>query len=269
MNSRPLPSFFLTARAAAAREILSHRLNRFLHAHVLLVSVAGLLPLFTAGDEFSRGAAWWLLHAVLYAVSLSALLLGLSSAQAEAEEFTWLLGQPAGIGPWLAGKAAALTLLVGFAAWLLAVPTLCAGGYSPELLLATAGASGVSAICALLGLALGFWVRDGVRGVVAALGAWFALLFGTDFLLLALAGAPGVEAQPDAWVAPLMINPFDAFRVTVLFSVEHAAFSGLEAGRLAGWWVSHANVWLASVSVFWIGIAGATAWLGARRRIDA
>ena len=258
----------MIVRAAAGREVLSHRLNRFLHAHVALVLVAGFLPLLTPGDALARGAAWWLLHAVLYAVSLSALLLGLSSAHAEADEFTWLLGQPAGIGPWLAGKALALTALVMIAATLLSVPVLCAGGASRELFVASAGAAGVSAVCALAGLALGFWIRDSVRGLIAAVAAWFILLFGTDLLLLAIAGGAATQQHPDFWVAALMANPLDAFRVTVLFSVERAAFSGIDAGRLTGWWVTHAATWLAVVFTVWAGGSAALAWLGARRRTD-
>jgi Cu-processing system permease protein len=269
MNSRALPTVIGVVRAAAGREILSHRLNRFLHAHVLLVLVASFLPLFTPGDALARGAAWWLLHAVLYAISLSALLLGLSSAHAEADEFTWLLGQPAGIGPWLAGKAVALTGLVVLAAALLGVPALCAGGASRELFIAVAGAAGVSAVCALVGLALGFWIRDSVRGLIAAVAGWFVLLFGTDLLLLAVAGGAATQQHPDFWVGALMANPLDAFRVTVLFSVERAAFSGIDAGRLTSWWVAHATLWLAVVFAIWsVGSAG-VAWLGARRRTDA
>lgn len=268
MNSRPLPSFLNVARAAASRECVSHRLNRFLHAHVLLVLTAGLLPLLTPGDALARGAAWWLLHAVLYAISLSSLLLGLSSAHAETEEFTWLLGQPAGITPWLAGKAAALTCLVAAASSLLVLPTWFAGGGSHELLLAAFGAAGVSAVCALVGLALGFWIRDSVRGLIAAIATWFVLLFGTDLLLLAVAGAPAMQDRPDLWTAALMANPLDAFRVTVLFAVERAAFSGLDAGRLTSWWVAHATTWLALVFLLWFAVSAGVAWLGARRRTD-
>lgn len=267
-NLRRLPSFYAVARVAAGREVLSHRLNRFLHAHVLLVVTAGLLPLLTPGDAMARGAAWWLLHAVLYAISLSALLLGLSSAHAEADEFTWLLGQPAGIEPWLAGKAVALTALVILAATLLSVPTMAAGGGSRDLWLATAGAAGVSAVCALGGLALGFWIRDSVRGLIAAVAVWFVLLFGTDLLLLATAGASSTQLHPDFWVAALMANPLDAYRVTVLFSVERAAFSGIDAGRLTSWWVEHAATWLLVVFVLWATGSAGAAWLGVRRRTD-
>lgn len=263
-----LPSRRGIVVAALRREWLSHRLNRFLYAHLALVLAAGLLPLLTPGDALSRGAAWWLLHAVLYAVSLSALLLGLSSAQAEAEEFVWLLGQPAGIGPWLGGKTLALVLLAGISSALLGLPSALLGGASAGLALAAAGAAGVAVVCALAGLAIGFWVRDNVRGLIAAVALWFLFLFGTDLLLLAVAGAPWVQRLPDLWVAPLMLNPFDAYRVTVLFTVEQAAFSGLQAGRLAAWWVEHAASWLALLLVAWSLIAWAAAWLGARRRAD-
>lgn len=266
--SPALPSFLGVARAAAGRECLSHRLNRFLHAHLALLVLAGLLPLFTPGAAFSEGAAWWLLHAVLYAVSLSALLLGLSSAQAEAEEFVWLHGQPAGVGPWLCGKAAALALLVIGGAGALVAPALIAGGASRELLLVGVGAAGISAVSALAGLALGFWVRDGVRGLIAAVLLWFVLLFGTDLLLLGVAGMPWVQANPDAWVAAMMLNPLDAFRVTVLFAVERAAFSGLDAGSLASWWVNHATTWLALLLFGWCALLAVLAWLGACRRTD-
>jgi hypothetical protein len=256
------------ARAAMRREWLSHRLNRFLYAHLALVTVAGLLPLLTPGEALARGAAWWLLHAVLYAVSLSSLLLGLSSAQAEAEEFPWLLGQPAGVGPWLAGKALTLIALTGSSALLLGLPAAIAGGGTPELALATTGAAGVSIVCALGGLAMGFWIRDSVRGLIGAVAAWLGLLFGTDLLLLALAGAPFVQAHPDLWVAPLMANPLDAYRVMVLFAVERAAFSGLDVGHLAGWWSRHAPAWLALLTGAYASLAVALAWLGARRRLD-
>jgi ABC-2 type transport system permease protein/Cu-processing system permease protein len=268
MNLLPLPSFFAVARAAAGREFLSHRLNRFLHAHLLLVLAAGFLPLLTPGEALARGAAWWLLHAVLYAVSLSALLLGLSSAQAEAEEFAWLLGQPTGMGAWLAGKAGALVALAIGAAALLIAPAAVAGGASPALALVGAGAAGVSVVGALAGLAIGFWIRDNVRGLIVAVLVWLVALFGTDLAMLALAGAPFAQRHPDLWVAPLMANPLDAFRITVLFAVERAAFGGSGAGRLTGWWVANAPFWLATVLFAWAASSTALAWLGARRRVD-
>ncbi|MGC4074123.1 MAG: hypothetical protein QM760_16745 [Nibricoccus sp.] len=263
-----LPSPSGVVGAALKREWLSHRLNRFLYAHLLLVLVAGALPMLTPGEALARGAAWWLLHAVLYAVSLSALLLGLSSAHAESEEFVWLLGQPSGLGPWLGGKIIALIGLAGVSSALIGVPSALMGGFNSDLAVAAGGAAAVAVVCSMTGLAIGFWIRDSVRGLIVAVAAWLVMLFGVDFLLLALAGAPFAQANPDVWVAPLMLNPLDAYRITVLFSVERAAFSGLDAGRLAGWWSAHAALWLAVLSTMWSAFAVLVAWLGARRRID-
>ncbi len=268
MNAPPVPSSIVVALAAGRREWLSHRLNWFLYAHLALVLLAGALPMLTPGEALARSSAWWLLHAVLYAVSLSALLLGLSSAHAESEEFVWLLGQPAGIGPWLAGKAGALVALVGGSALLLGLPPLLAGAASREFALATIGAAGVSVVCALAGLVMGFWIRDHVRGLIAAVAVWFLFLFGAGLLLLALAGAPFAQGNPDLWVAPLMLNPFDAYRVMILFAVEQAAFSGIDSGRLAGWWAGHAPFWLGVITAIWSIAALSLAWLGARRRLD-
>ena len=69
MHIRPQ---LLTFRAALRREIAEHRLNRFLHVHVALCAVVGLLPLFTP-DAAERSAPAWALQSVLYCLSLSAL----------------------------------------------------------------------------------------------------------------------------------------------------------------------------------------------------
>lgn len=268
MNTVTIPSRFGVIGASMRREWLSHRLNRFLHAHVALVLVAGFLPLLSPGEALGRGAPWWLMHAVLYAVSLSAVLFGLSSSQAEAEELPWILGQPTGVGTWLAGKIAALAAIVAMSTALLGAPVALAGAGSVELAITVTGASAVSVVCALLGFVVGAWIRDPARGLAAALAMWLVLLFGVDLLLLAIAGVPWIQGNPDVWVAPLMASPLDAFRVTVLFAVERAAFSSIQPGRLAGWWSAHAPLWLAVLTVAWSAFAFVAAWLGARRRLD-
>lgn len=268
MNATNIPSRTGVFGASMQREWLSHRLNRFLYAHIALVLVAGTLPLLSPGDALGRGAPWWLMHAVLYAVSLSAVLFGLSSSQAEAEEMPWILGQPSGIGTWLAGKVAALVGVVATSTALLGLPVAIAGAGSPELVTTVGGASAVAVVCAMLGFAMGTWVRDPVRGLATALGLWLVLLFGVDLLLLAIAGSPWVQRNPDLWTVPLMASPLDAFRLTVLFEVEKAAFVGLQPARLAGKWAAHSELWLAILTAGWTTIAFATAWLGARRRLD-
>ena len=89
--------------ATFRREMAEHRLNRFLHVHLTLCALTGLLPLFTP-DAAARSAPAWVLQSVLYCLSLSSLLLGLSAAHGDAEEFPVLFTQFAGRATWLAGK---------------------------------------------------------------------------------------------------------------------------------------------------------------------
>jgi Cu-processing system permease protein len=254
--------------AAFLREITAQRLSRFLHVHLVLALAAGSLPLLTPADA-AGAAPWWVLQAVLYCLSLSAMLLGLSSAHGEADEFALLFSQPAPRWAWLLGKAAGLAVLLLPAALLLVVPAALAGGITRPLVTLAVAAAGVSLALAAVGLGLGFWVRDGVRGLLATLAAWFVLLFGTDLLLLALAGAPWLHANPSAWVLPLMLNPLDALRVTVLFAIEQTATTGMDAGLLATWWIEHAGLWLGVLLTAWClgGLAASLA--GARRSLDS
>ena len=254
--------------AAFRRELAAHRLNRFLHVHLGLAVAAGCLPLFTASDA-TASAPWWVLQAVLYCLSLSAMLLGLSSAHGEVDEFPLLFAQPAPRWAWLLGKAAGLATLLVPAACLLVVPAALLGGLSRALLTMAMAAGGVTIAMAAVGLAVGFWIRDGVRGLLATLGAWFVLLFGTDLLLLSVAGAPWVHANATLWVLPLMLNPLDALRITVLFSIEDTAPSGVDTGALAGWWIANGGVWLAVIVSTWTALGLLAGLAGARRRVDA
>lgn len=254
--------------AAFRREIAAHRLNRFLHVHFGLATAVGLLPFFTPVDA-AGAAPWWVLQGVLYCLSLSSMLLGLSSAHGEAEEFPLLFAQPAPRGAWLVGKSAGLASLLVPAALLLVLPAALMGGLTRTLLLMMLASAGVTVALAAVGLAVGFWVRDGVRGLLATLGSWFVLLFGTDLLLLAVAGAPWVHANATLWILPLMLNPLDALRITVLFGIEDTAPAGLDAGALAGWWISNGGLWLAVLLSAWTVASLLAGLAGARRQVDA
>lgn len=256
-----------TFDAAFRRELAEHRLNRFLHVHVALCAIVALLPLFTP-DAASRAAPAWVLQAVLYCLSLSSLLLGLSAAHGDADEFPMLFTQPVSRGAWLAGKAAALVAMLVPASALLVVPTALTSGLTSLAVFVAAAAAGVCVVFALLGLAVGFWVRDHVRGLLLALGLWFGLLFGLDLVLLALSGAPIVQAHPTAWVVPLMVNPLSALRVTMLFAFEQTAPASIGTSTLVQWWLANGGLWLAMLLAAWV--AG-TFWLGlagAQRRLD-
>lgn len=265
---RPRPHALAALAATFRRELAAQRLNRCLHAHLALAGVAGLLPLFTP-DDAAGAAPLWSLQATLYGLSLSALVLGLSAAHGESEERELLFAQPVSRGAWLGGKTVALIALVAPAALLLVVPAAFAGGISRPLAATAAAAAGLSVTLSVIGLALGLWVRDHVRGLLLTIGVWLALVFGSDLLLLGIAGSPWIEGHPSAWVAALMANPLDAFRVTVLFVIEDAAWVPDEPGRLAAWWLSHAGAWLMALFAAWTVAGFAAALAGTRRRIDA
>ncbi|HEY0947795.1 MAG TPA: hypothetical protein VGD81_21100 [Opitutaceae bacterium] len=259
----------LDARALAAtfaREFLSYRINRFLHLHVALMLAIGLLALLAPPEAAAPGTAWWVQNGVLYVASLSALLLGLSSAQAETEEFALLFTQPLRLGEWVAGKCAGLLCVVAPSAALLVLPTLFTAGGSPLLLGAALSAAAVSVLLAWTGLALGFWIHDPVRGLIAALAVWCVLLFGVDLLLILIGGSTWIHEHPLPWVAVLMLSPLDAYRVTLLFVVERAAFDSSGLDPLTRYWLDHAETWLAICMTAWSTVAAWAAAVGARRR---
>lgn len=263
-----MPASLTTLRATFARELAEHRLNRFLHVHLALCAVIGLLPLFTP-DDAAAAAPLWVLQGVLYCLSLSAVLLGLSAAHGDIEESALLFTQPVRRSTWLAGKTAALIAMLAPASLLLVAPTALTSGGTASLLTVALGAGGVCLGMALLGLAAGFWVRDHVRGLLVALGLWFLLLFGTDLVLLAVAGAPWAQAHQDVWVLPMMLNPLAAWRVTVLFGLERAAPAGVGATPLIGWWLGHGGLWLTALLAVWVAATFGVSVAGARRRLDA
>lgn len=252
--------------ATCAREFLSYRINRFLYLHGALMLTIGALALLAPPEAAATGAAWWVLNGVTYVASLSALLLGLSSAQAEAEEFTMLFSQPLRPELWVCGKCLGLLAVAVPAAALLVLPSLFAAGSSALLLGAGAAAAGVTVLWAWIGLALGLWILDPVRGLIAALATWVALLFGVDLLLILIGGASWVHEHPAPWVAALMLSPVDAYRVTLLFVLERAAFSGADLHPLTRWWLDHPGTWLAICVVAWSGVAASAAVVGAARR---
>jgi Cu-processing system permease protein len=253
--------------ATVRRELAEHRLNRFLHVHLTLCAVAGLLPLLTP-DAMERSVPAWASHAVIYCLSLSALLLGLSAAHGDADEFSILFTQPVGRAAWLAGKAAALIALLVPASLLLVVPALVLDGLTALLPLVAAAAAGVCVALAMLGLAVGLWIRDNVRGLLAALGLWFVLLCGIDLALLAVSGSSWGRDHQQAWVLPVMLNPLSALRVTMMFALERTAPAGIDSDALVGWWLSHPMAWLVCLLSAWTALLFGLGVLGARRRID-
>jgi len=264
VTSRTL-AFSRAVPATLRREWLSHRINRFFYWHLALLVAAGTLAVFVAPAQAESGVAWFILNAVLYAVSLSSLLFGLSSSQAESEELPFLATQPTGLGPWVIGKALGLASMVAPASLLLVVPGWITNGWSPLLGQLASASAGICIVLALLGLAIGLWIREPVRALIVAIGVWFALLFATDLLLLLAAGSPWIRDHAALWVVPLMANPLDALRIMVMLTLERAAFSSLGSTPLVQWWIANAGTWLAACLLLWSLAAVAAAIAGATR----
>jgi hypothetical protein len=251
--------------ATLSREFLSYRINRFLHVHVGLMLVVGMLALLAPPEAAAPGTAWWVFNSVAYVGSLSALLFGLSSAQAEIREFPMLFTHPIGTSDWILGKALGLFSVVAPSAVLLVLPTLCVSGPSLPLLGAAAAAAGVGLLLAWLGLCLGLWIREPTRGLIAALGSWWVLLFAVDFGLILLGGASWVHASRAPWIAVLMLSPLDAYRVCLLFTLERSAFAASELHPLTRWWLAHPIAWFSVCLALWSGACLALAVRGANR----
>ncbi len=255
------------ARVTVARELLSYRVNRFLYLHLALMLGIGALALLGPPEAAAQGTSWWVLNGVIYVASLSTLLLGLSSAQAEVEEFALLFTHPLPVAAWVAGKCVGLCVVVVPAALLLVLPTLIASGYSGLLVGTAFCAAGLSLLFAWLGLAVGLWIQDPVRGLIAALALWCVLLFGIDLGLLLIGGAPWVHEQRAPWVAVLMLSPLDAYRITLLFVLERAAFSGGDLHPLTRWWLENAALWLGLCLAGWSALVFGIAVRAAHRRV--
>ena len=125
----------------------------------------------------------------------------------------------------------------------------------------------MSVLLAWIGLALGLWIQDAVRGLIAALVVWCGLLFGIDLLLILIGGSPWIHENPVPWVSALMLSPLDAYRVTLLFVVERAAFGGSNLHPLTQWWLDHPAAWLSLCLAGWsTAVAFVAVWGASYRR---
>ena len=255
-----------TGWATLQREWLSFRINRFLHVHALLMLAIGVLALIAPPEAGAYGGSWWLFNGTTYVASISALLLGLSSAQAEVDEFPLLFTQPIALSGWVAGKFGALLTVTFSAALLLVFPIAFAFGFSAVVFGSALGAAMVTCLWAWLGAALGLSIEDPVRGLIAALLAWFVLIFGFDLGLILLGGSSWVRANPGAWVSAMMASPMDAYRVGLLFALEGVAFSGADLHPLTRWWLRNPLLWMTLCLGGWSVLALIVALRAARQR---
>ncbi len=229
--------------------------NRFLYGFSAVVLASGLAPYFLTGGDVRATAPLVLLQAVLYLVSLFAMLIGLSSAHGEHEESAVLLSHPVSRPGIVAGKFLALwaTLALGLVG--LIVPSLLANGGVQQLLLLGCGGVLIAGTFLSFGLAIGMTCRNQTRGLILGILVWLLFLVGFDALALVGAGSAFFQDRTAIWVGQLMLNPLDAFRIAGLFLFQEVPEAVAGDKGLVKWWLNHLGGWLGVISIAWMGLA--------------
>ena len=202
------------------------------------------------GEDVNATAVFYVQIAI-YFVSLFALLAGVGSAQAEREEWQLLFTQPLPRAACVVGKFCALLLMFGGVLLLMFLPGLLAG-LPIRVLVALYFETLVLAVTFIaFGLTAGYFAHDRAQGLIAGVSMWLLLLFGLDLVALFAARWSAIQSVPDLWVALLMCNPLDSFRINALFALQQIPAEAANKTPLASWWIAHANVWLITIAVVW------------------
>ncbi len=233
-------------RALLLRELRGALVNRYFQAFSALALGGGLAAV--ALSEAPNAAAFFILQIALNFVSLFALLAGVSSARAENGEWPVLFAQPVPRAACVLGKFAALWGIFSGVLALLFIPALFAEGSPAALAQLYLHTLGLAAIFGSLGLCAGIIGHDRVQALVLGVSAWLFLLFGVDLIALFAAQWDSLQKVPDLWVALLMANPLDAFRIQALFAMEQIPAEAANKTPLAAWWLTHASMCFAIVS---------------------
>lgn len=237
------------ARALFTREFRLALINRYFHVFSALALVGGLAAALFSEDANATG--FFHLQVALYFVSLFALLAGVGSAQAEREEWQLLFTQPLPRSSYVIGKFFALALILAGVLLLLFLPPLFAGAnlrMMAQLYLQTFVLAATFLAC---GLAAGYFANDRAQALIVGVSAWLLLLFGVDLVALFAARWSGIQKFPDLWVALLMLNPLDSFRIEALFALQQIPAEAANKTPLAGWWTAHAGAWFAGIAMAW------------------
>jgi ABC-type transport system involved in multi-copper enzyme maturation permease subunit len=237
------------ARALFAREFRLALINRHFHVLSALALAGGIAAALFSEDANATG--FFHLQIALYFVSLFALLAGVGSAQSERDEWQLLFSQPLPRPFYVIGKFFALVSIFAGVLLLLFLPPLFSGARAAalaQLYLQTLLLAGAFLAC---GLAAGYFAHDRAQALILGVSGWLLLLFGIDLLALFAARWSGIQQVPDLWVALLMLNPLDSFRIEALFALEQIPAEAANKTALAGWWTAHAGIWFAAIAVFW------------------
>jgi ABC-type transport system involved in multi-copper enzyme maturation permease subunit len=242
------------------RELHAALLNRYFQVFSALALLGGISAAVFAED--ANASAFFVLQIALYFVSLFAVLVGVSSARAESEEWPMLFTQPVPRAAYPIGKFCALWAIFSGVLLLLFVPAVFAGAAWSRIATLYFQTLGLAAAFGSVGLCAGFLARDRVQGLIFGVSAWLLLLFGVDLIALFAARWPLMQKTPDLWVAALMLNPLDAFRIQALFAMEQIPAEAANKTPLASWWIAHASAWFPIIACIW---TGALLWLTSAR----
>lgn len=235
--------------ALLSREFRLAIVSRYFHVFSALALLGGIAAAVFSEDAST--ASFFHLQIALYFVSLFALLAGVNSAQAEREEWHLLFTQPLRRPVFVVGKFFALAAIFAGVLLLLFLPAVFGGTgvagtarlYAETLLLAAAFLA--------CGLAAGYFGHDRAQALIIGVSGWLLLLFGLDLIALFAAQWSGIQRWPDLWVALLMLNPLDSFRIDALFALQQIPAEAASKTTLASWWTAHAGSWFAGIAVIW------------------
>jgi ABC-2 type transport system permease protein/Cu-processing system permease protein len=258
--NRTLP-FFTEAsslRALLLREFHAALVNRYFQVFAALSLLGGLATVVFS--ENANAIGFFVVQIALFLVSLFALLAGVSSAQAEREEWQLMFSQPVPRIAYVIGKFTAyLSIFAGVLA-LLFLPAVFGGATARVIAILYLQTLLLAAAFLALGLTAGFLAHDGAQALIIGACAWLLLLFGVDLVGLLAARLDVVQKIPDVWVSLLMLNPLDAFRINALFALEQIPAEAANNTPLANWWITHAAFWFSAIAVVWtaslIAVAG-------------
>lgn len=236
-------------RAVFAREFRAALINRYFQVFCALGLMGGIAAAIFGEDE--NATAVFYVQIAIYFVSLFALLAGVGSAQAEREEWQLLFTQPLSRTASVIGKFCALLSMFGGILLLMFVPGLVAGSAIHTLAKLYCETFLLAATFLAFGLAAGYFAHDRAQGLIIGVSVWLLLIFGLDLVALFAARWSAIQNVPDLWVALLMFNPLDSFRINALFALQQIPAEAANKTPLASWWIAHTSVWFVAIAIMW------------------
>ena len=231
------------------REFRAALINRYFQVFAVLSLLGGVMAIFFS--ETANAIGFFVVQIAIFLVSLFALLAGVSSAQAEREEWQLMFSQPVPRAAYVIGKFITYLSIFAGVLLLLILPALFSGTPAQQIMILYVQTLLLAAAFLALGLAVGFLAHDGAQALILGATAWLFMLFGVDLAGLFIARFEFMQKMPDLWVSMLMLNPLDAFRIHALFALEQIPAEAANKTPLANWWITHAGFWFSVVAMLW------------------